>query len=120
MTGGGRGPLARATSPETSNASAAPPSVHALEAAKRSANQTGSSLMASNVMNPQAAQALYAGDTDAALAYNAGQPRYAAGGGLMQMNPIMDNQGKYTTPQTSMNDNPFLKQAKEGGIMSVL
>ena len=88
--------------------------------ANLSANQTGSSLMASNVMNPQAAQALYAGDTDAALAYNAGQPRYAAGGGLMQMNPIMDNQGKYTTPQTSMNDNPFLKQAKEGGIMSVL
>ena len=76
--------------------------------------------MASNVMNPEAAQALYAGDTDAALAYNAGQPRYAAGGGLMQMNPIMNNQGKYTAPQTSMNDNPFLKQAKEGGIMSVL
>ena len=81
---------------------------------------TGSSLTGSNVMNTQAAQALYTGDTDAALAYNAGQPQYAAEGGLMQLNPVMDNQGKYNTPQSQMNDNPFTKSAKGGGILSVL
>jgi len=81
---------------------------------------TGSSLTGSNVMNTQAAQSLYAGNLDAALAYNAGQPQYAAEGGLMQLNPVMDNQGKYNTPQTQMNDNPFTKSAKGGGILSVL
>tara|TARA_R100001082_G_scaffold11495_1_gene6220 strand:+ start:7 stop:669 length:663 start_codon:yes stop_codon:yes gene_type:complete len=92
----------------------------AAEADLSSNRLTGSSLTGSNVMNTQAAQALYTGDTDAALAYNAGQPQYAAEGGLMQLNPIMDNQGKYNTPQTQMNDNPFTKSAKGGGILSVL
>jgi len=81
---------------------------------------TGSSLTGSNVMNTAAAQALYTGNTDAALAYNAGQPQYAAEGGLMQLNPVMNNQGKYNTPQSQMNDNPFTKSAKGGGILSVL
>jgi len=84
------------------------------------ANQAGSSLMSSRVMNPAAAQALYGGDLDAALAYNAGQPQYAAGGGLMEMNPVMGNDGKFTEMQTGINDNPFTKGAKGGGILSIL
>ena len=60
--------------------------------------------MSSRVMNPAAAQALYGGDLDAALAYNAGQPQYAAGGGLMEMNPVMGNDGKFTEMQTGIND----------------
>ncbi len=84
------------------------------------ANQAGSALMSSRVMNPAAAQALYGGDLDAALAYNAGQPQYAAGGGLMEMNPVMGNDGKFTDMQTGINDNPFMKNAKGGGILSIL
>ena len=81
----------------------------------------GSSLAMNTSMNPDAAGALYMGDTDAALAaqYGGGQ-QYAAEGGLMQMNPIMDNQGNYTKPQTGINDNPFIKNAKDGGIMGIL
>jgi hypothetical protein len=81
----------------------------------------GSSLAMNTSMNPAAASALYTGDTDAALAaqYGGGQ-QYAAEGGLMQMNPIMDNQGNYTKPQTEINDNPFIKKAKNEGILSIL
>ena len=39
-----------------------------------------------------------------------GGTQYAAGGGLMEMNPIMNNQGKYVKPQQGMNDNPFTKK----------
>ena len=61
-------------------------------------------------MNPGAAQALYTGNTDAALAAQYGGTQYAAGGGLMEMNPVMNNQGKYTDIQKGINDNPFPKQ----------
>ena len=49
-----------------------------------------------------------------------GGTRYAAAGGMMEMNPIIDNKGKYTTPQTEINDNPFVNKAKNSGIMGVL
>jgi hypothetical protein len=39
---------------------------------------------------------------------------------MMEMNPIMDNKGNYTTPQTEINDNPFVNKAKNNGIMGVL
>jgi len=81
----------------------------------------GSSLAMNSNMNPAAAGALYAGDTDAALAAQyGGGTQYAAAGGMMEMNPIMDNKGKYTTPQTEINDNPFVNKAKNSGIMGVL
>ena len=81
----------------------------------------GSSLAMNTTMNPAAAGALYAGDTDAALAAQyGGDTQYAAAGGMMEMNPIMDNKGKYTTPQTEINDNPFVNKAKNSGIMGVL
>jgi hypothetical protein len=71
----------------------------------------GSSIMNSQTMNPGAAQALYTGNTDAALAAQyGGGTQYAAGGGLMEMNPVMNNQGKYTDIQKGINDNPFTKQ----------
>jgi hypothetical protein len=58
--------------------------------------------------NPAAAGALYTGNTDAALAAQyGGGTQYAAGGGLMELNPIMNNQGKFVKPQMGMNDNPF-------------
>ena len=57
--------------------------------------------------NPAAAGALYTGNTDAALAAQYGGTQYAAGGGLMELNPIMNNQGKFVKPQMGMNDNPF-------------
>ena len=81
----------------------------------------GSSLAMNTSMNPDAAGALYTGDTDAALAaqYGGGQ-QYAAEGGMMQMNPIMDNQGNYTQPQTGINDNPFINKGKNEGILSIL
>ncbi len=76
--------------------------------------------MNSQTMNPGAAQALYAGDTDAALAAQyGGGTQYAAGGGLMEMNPVMNNQGKYVDPQKGINDNPFTK-AQNKGILGVL
>jgi len=71
-------------------------------------------------MNPGAAQALYTGNTDAALAAQyGGGTQYAAGGGLMEMNPVMNNQGKYVDPQKGINDNPFQK-AQNKGILGVL
>ena len=73
--------------------------------------KAGSSIMNNPTMNPGAAQALYTGNTDAALAAQyGGGTQYAAGGGLMEMNPIMNNQGKYTDIQKGINDNPFTKQ----------
>ena len=57
--------------------------------------------------NPAAAGALYTGNTDAAIAAQYGGTQYAAGGGLMELNPVMNNQGKFVKPQMGMNDNPF-------------
>jgi hypothetical protein len=83
-------------------------------------SQAGSSIMNSPTMNPGAAQALYTGNTDAALAAQyGGGTQYAAGGGLMEMNPVMNNQGKFTDIQTGINDNPF-QNSKNKGIMGVL
>jgi hypothetical protein len=83
-------------------------------------SQVGSSIMNSQVMNPGAAQALYTGNTDAALAAQyGGGTQYAAGGGLMELNPVMNNQGKYVDPQKGINDNPFTK-AQDKGILGVL
>ena len=71
-------------------------------------------------MNPAAAASLYQGDTDAALANQfGGGTQYAAGGGLMELNPIMNNQGKYVDMQRGINDNPF-QNSKNKGIMGVL
>ena len=82
----------------------------------------GSSIAMNTNMNPAAAGALYAGDTDAALAAQyGGGSQYAAQGGIMtDLNPIMDNKGNYTKPQTEINDNPFVNKAKNGGIMGAL
>jgi len=81
---------------------------------------TGSSIMSNPNMNPAAAASLYQGDTDAALANQfGGGTQYAAGGGLMELNPIMDNKGKYTDMQQGINDNPF-QNAQNKGIMGVL
>ena len=83
-------------------------------------SKAGSSIMNSQTMNPGAAQALYTGNTDAALAAQyGGGTQYAAGGGLMEMNPVMNNQGKFTDIQTGINDNPF-QNSKNKGIMGVL
>jgi hypothetical protein len=83
-------------------------------------SRVGSSIMNSQAMNPGAAQALYTGDTDAALAAQyGGGTQYAAGGGLMELNPVMNNQGKYVDPQRGINDNPFAK-AQNKGILGVL
>ena len=62
------------------------------------------------------------GDTDAALAAQyGGGSQYAAEGGLMtDLNPIMGNDGKYTQPQTGINDNPFINKGKNEGILSIL
>ncbi len=45
----------------------------------------GSSLAQSNVLTPGAAQALYTGDTDAALAAQFNTPTMAAEGGLISL-----------------------------------
>jgi len=37
----------------------------------------------------------------------------------MEMNPVMNNQGKYTDIQTGINDNPF-QNSKNKGILGVL
>tara|TARA_R100001224_G_C4013080_1_gene146791 strand:- start:1184 stop:1405 length:222 start_codon:yes stop_codon:yes gene_type:complete len=73
-------------------------------------------------MSPDAAGALYSGNTDMALAaqYGGARPVMAAQGGMMDMNPIMDNKGNYTKPQTEINDNPFTKKSQGSGIMGVL
>jgi hypothetical protein len=71
----------------------------------------GSVINRNQNFNPAAAGALYTGNTDAALAAQyGGGTQYAAGGGLMEMNPVMNNQGKYVKPQRGMNDNPFTKK----------
>ena len=97
------------------------PTAPATEGFGTNVSAPGSSLAMNTTMNPAAAGALYAGDTAAALAaqYGGGQ-QYAAAGGMMEMNPIMDNKGNYTKPQTEINDNPFIKNAKDGGIMGIL
>jgi len=83
----------------------------AVDATPYNSASAGSSIMNSQTMNPGAAQALYTGNTDAALAAQyGGGTQYAAGGGLMEMNPVMNNQGKYTDIQKGINDNPFTKQ----------
>jgi hypothetical protein len=83
-------------------------------------SRVGSSITRNPTMNPAAAGALYTGNTDAALAAQyGGGTQYAAGGGLMEMNPVMNNQGKYTDIQTGINDNPF-QNAQNKGIMGVL
>jgi len=83
-------------------------------------SRVGSSIMNNPTMNPAAAGALYTGNTDAALAAQyGGGTQYAAGGGLMEMNPVMNNQGKYTDIQTGINDNPF-QNAQNKGILGVL
>ena len=66
----------------------------------------GSSITASNVMNPGAASSLYQGDTDGALANQYGMND----GGAVELNPVMNNQGKFNKPQKQMNDNPFLNK----------
>ena len=76
----------------------------------------GSSITGSNVMNPGAASALYTGDTDAALANQYGGMNQ----GGMVMNPVMNNQGKFVDPQKGINDNPFVQNANNKGIMGVL
>ena len=93
---------------------------YADEAGAYDTSQAGSSIMNSQTMNPGAAQALYTGNTDAALAAQyGGGTQYAAGGGLMELNPVMNNQGKYVDPQKGINDNPFQK-AQNKGILGVL
>jgi len=37
----------------------------------------------------------------------------------MELNPVMNNQGKYVDPQKGINDNPFTK-AQDKGILGVL
>ena len=70
----------------------------------------GSSIMNNQTMNPSAAASLYEGNTDAALANQyGGGTQMAADGGLMELNPVMNNQGKFNTPQRGINDNPFQK-----------
>tara|TARA_R100000700_G_C3179389_1_gene155777 strand:- start:3020 stop:6388 length:3369 start_codon:yes stop_codon:yes gene_type:complete len=93
---------------------------YADEAGAYDTSQAGSSIMNSQTMNPSAAQALYTGNTDAALAAQyGGSTQYAAGGGLMELNPVMNNQGKYVDPQKGINDNPFA-QSQNKGILGVL
>ena len=76
----------------------------------------GSSL-ANSQLNSEAAGALYAGDTDMALAAQYGGGQLAASGGAIEYNPIMDNQGNYTEPQKQINQNPF--QNNKSGIMGI-
>ena len=75
---------------------------------------TGSSIKGSTVMNAPAASALYTGNTDQALANQYGMNEGGAVGGL---NPVMGNDGKFTEPQKGIKDNPFLKQAKNAGVI---
>jgi len=76
---------------------------------------TGSSITNSGVMNSQAAGQLYTGNTDAALASQYGGMNQ--GGVVSDLNPVMGNDGKFTTPQKGIQDNPFLKQAKDKGVI---
>ena len=72
-------------------------------------SMTGSSIQNSGVMNNEAAANLYTGNTDAALASQYGMNEGGAVGGL---NPIMQNNGKFTEPQKEIKDNPFMKPGK--------
>ena len=81
-----------------------------------SGSELGSSITGSNVMNPGAAASLYTGDTDAALANQYGGMNE---GGVVS-NPVMGNDGKFTEPQKGINDNPFMKNAKDKGVLGVL
>jgi len=81
-----------------------------------SGSELGSSITGSNVMNPGAAASLYTGDTDAALANQYGGMNE---GGIVS-NPVMGNDGKFTEPQKGINDNPFMKNAKDKGVLGVL
>jgi hypothetical protein len=38
-------------------------------------------------------------------------------GGAVELNPVMNNQGKFNKPQKQINDNPFLKQAQDKGVI---
>ena len=61
-------------------------------------------------MNSNAAASLYTGNTDQALAN-----QYSMNdGGAVELNPVMNNQGKFNKPQKQINDNPFAKK----GMMS--
>ena len=93
-----------------------PPADMAQEAPVATAgSEVGSSITGSNVMNPGAAANLYTGNTDAALASQYGG--YNQGGVVSDLNPVMGNDGKFTTPQKGIQDNPFLKQAKDSGVI---
>jgi hypothetical protein len=81
-----------------------------------SGSELGSSITGSNVMNPSAAASLYTGDTDAALANQYGGMNE---GGIVS-NPVMGNDGKFTEPQKGINENPFMKNAKDKGVLGVL
>ena len=81
-----------------------------------SGSELGSSITGSNVMNPGAAASLYTGDTDAALANQYGGMNE---GGIVS-NPVMGNDGKFTEPQKGINENPFMKNAKDKGVLSIL
>jgi len=81
-----------------------------------SGSELGSSITGSNVMNPGAAASLYTGDTDAALANQYGGMNE---GGIVS-NPVMGNDGKFTEPQKGINDNPFMKNAKDKGVLGVM
>jgi hypothetical protein len=78
-------------------------------------SELGSSITGSGVMNPGAAANLYTGNTDAALASQYGG--YNQGGIVSDLNPVMGNDGKFTDPQKGIKDNPFLKQAKDKGVI---
>ncbi len=80
-------------------------------------NMAQGSSLASSRLNPNAAGALYAGDTDMALAAQYGGGQLAASGGTIEYNPVMDNQGNYTEPQKQINQNPF--QNNKSGIMGI-
>jgi hypothetical protein len=93
-----------------------PPADMAQEApVATSGSEVGSSITGSNVMNPGAAAELYTGNTDAALANQYGGMNQ--GGIVSDLNPVMGNDGKFTVPQKGIQDNPFLKQAKDKGII---
>jgi hypothetical protein len=93
-----------------------PPSDEAEQAPVATAgSDTGSSITGSSVMNPGAAANLYTGNTDAALASQYGG--YNQGGVVSDLNPVMGNDGKFTAPQKGIQDNPFLKQAKDKGVI---
>ena len=81
-------------------------------------NMAQGSSLASSQLNSEAAGALYAGDTDMALAAQyGGNGQLAASGGTIEYNPVMDNKGNYTKPQKQINQNPFTDN--KSGIMGI-